>query len=291
MGGSENETSPVSKTQSDDELSLLDLVKFIQRHGVTLLGGALIGGTLGLAVASTLLAQQWEASVLIRVGQIGNASTPIESPAWAMSRLKESEPFENNVLKNLGLSPNTSGSKAGLLRNALNVKIEKPDLLYLSIRGTSREMAEQLASATVEELKDVHAKMAEPTIARWRKELDDVTLELERASREFERLSRLLDMQSNSITDRNLYQAVLASNILFARETELHGFRERKHTLQEQLSPERTFSTSSWGRTEVSEQPVSPKKSRFAAGGLIIGLLMGVLLALWRSRGSVDKKS
>jgi hypothetical protein len=269
MGGSENETSPVSKTQSDDELSLLDLVKFIQRHGVTLLGGALIGGTLGLAVASTL----------------------IESPAWAMSRLKESEPFENNVLKNLGLSPNTSGSKAGLLRNALNVKIEKPDLLYLSIRGTSREMAEQLASATVEELKDVHAKMAEPTIARWRKELDDVTLELERASREFERLSRLLDMQSNSITDRNLYQAVLTSNILFSRETELRGFRERKHTLQEQLSPERTFSTSSWGRTEVSEQPVSPKKSRFAAGGLIIGLLMGVLLALWRSRGSVDKKS
>lgn len=289
MGGSENKISPTGGVRSDDELSLLDLVKFIRRHGIILLGGALTGGALGLAVASTLPAQ-WEASVLIRVGQIGNAGTPIESPAWAMSRLKESESFENNVLKNLGPSPNASGSKAGLLRNALNVKIEKPDLLHLSVRGTSREMAEQLASATIEELKGVHAKMAEPTIARWRKELDDVTLELERASGEFERLSRLLDMQSNSITDRNLYQAVLASNILLSREAELRGFRERKHTLQEQLSPERTFSTSSWGQIKVSEQPVSPKKSRFAAGGLVIGLLMGILLALWRSRVSVDKK-
>jgi uncharacterized protein involved in exopolysaccharide biosynthesis len=73
MSSSENKESS-DGAQSDDELSLLDLVMFVRRHGAILLGGTLIGGVLGLAVAFAL-PTQWEASALIRVGQLGGGGS------------------------------------------------------------------------------------------------------------------------------------------------------------------------------------------------------------------------
>jgi len=83
---------------------------------------------------------------------------------------------------------------------------------------------------------------------------------------------------------------VLASNILITLGVESHKLRDRKRTLQAQLNPVQTYSTASEGRIELLEQPLSPRLSRFVAGGLVIGLLMGLLLSLWRSRESIDKK-
>lgn len=283
MRSSGNEMSSVSGPQSGDELSLLDLMAFFRHHYLALLGGAFIGGALGLVIAF-VVPMQWEASVLLKVGQIGNAGnvgTLIEPAVRVVERVKNRS-FENDVLRRMGVSPN----EAGLLRDGLKVGMEKSELLSLHVRGVSQKAAEQLVSATMAELKEVHAKMAEPTLDRWRKELDEINLELGQVGSESDRLSHLVGGQSSSVSDRTFYLSVLASNILLSRETELRKLRERKRLLQEQLSPERTFPTAAWGGVEVSGQPVFPKKSIFAAVGLIIGLLIGVLLSVLRHTGA-----
>jgi len=72
MNKSEDVVLKVSESLLDDELSLQDLVAFVRRNFYTLLTGLFIGGILGLVIAFSIPAQ-WEATALIRIGQLGNA--------------------------------------------------------------------------------------------------------------------------------------------------------------------------------------------------------------------------
>ena len=56
-----------------------------------------------------------------------------------------------------------------------------------------------------------------------------------------------LDGRTDSLNEKSFSQAALLSNILLAREAELKNSRDRKRVLEEQLSPERTFSTMELG--------------------------------------------
>jgi len=276
MSNSENKVLLADGAKSDDEISLFDLVAFVRRHRFALLGGAVIGGALGVAIAFAMPAQ-WEAVALLRVAQLGGSAL-VEPPPRVVERVMQKS-FGDDAQRRIGVSPDESLPKASLLRNNLKVKVEKSDLVSVRVRGASPDEAARFADAVIAELASVHAKMAEPTLQRWRSEIEDIDMELKRGSREIERLRDSLEKQSRVTQPASIFQAVLASNILLSREIELGTLRERKRALQEQLSPERTFPTASLGRTEVSTRPVFPSKPFFAVSGLAIGLLIGVLLS------------
>lgn len=283
MSSSEKQVLLADGAKFDDELSLLDLGMFVRRHRLALLGGSLIGGALGLAVAFALPAQ-WEAVARLQVAQLG-AGGVVEPPIRVVERVMQRS-FAEDVERRMNVSPEGTNLNANILVGSLKAKIEKSDLVGIRVRGGTPEEAMRFTDAVVAELASVHSKMAEPTIDRWRKELEEVQLELKRANSEAERLSIVLGEQRSSANDNSLYRAVLASNILLAREGNLRTFRERKRALQEQLSPERTFPTSPLGRIEISKQPVFPKKSLFAVAGLVIGLFIGVLYSVVISAGT-----
>jgi hypothetical protein len=287
MNGSENETSPVSKAQSDDELSLLDLVRFVQRHGVIILGGTLIGGALGLTVAFALPAQ-WEASALIQVGQLGG-STPVEPLPKVVARVTQKS-FKDDALKRMGILPSESDPKASLLLSSLKVKIEKADLVGVHVRGTTPDDTVRFVDALFAKLVDIHTKITEPTLQHWRDVVEEIDIESGLLNKEIERLNGSLAKTTGEVSTVNFSQFVLMNNILLTRESEMRGFRERKRALQEQINPERTFPTSLLGRIEVSTQPVFPKKHLFAADGLVIGLFIGVLVSLLKAYVFIDKK-
>lgn len=306
MNGSGNKELLAGGAQSDDELSLLDLVMFVRRHGAILLGGTLIGGVLGLAVAFALPAQ-WEASALILVGQLRGADLVepgadlvgadlVEPPSRVVDRVTQKS-FKDDTLKRMDVSPDESNPKASLLLNSLKVKVEKSGLVGVRVRGATPDEAARFANALIVELISAHTKIAEPTLQHWHDEIEKIDMELirlnseiEGLNSEIEGLNNLLARSAREFSAASLFQAISASNALLDRKTESHKFLERKRTLQEQINPERTFPTSSFGQIEVSAQPVFPKKSIFAASGLVIGLLMAVLLSLSRSHVLVYRK-
>jgi hypothetical protein len=256
---------------------------FIRRNLATLLGGALIGSVLGLAIAF-IQPLEWEAKALIRIGQLGNAGAvgnAIEPSLQTVDRVK-SKSFQNDVLKNLGISTDEDDADAELFRDTLKVKLEKSELINLSLRGKSPDEVKRHMDAVVSELKNIHVKMSEPSINRWHQELEWTEQELKQVSTEAERLAKSLGGQSDSLNDKNFSPAALLSNVLMIREGELHAFQDRKRILEERLSPERTFATNVLGQIEVSPRPVFPKKSLFVMAGLVMGLLLGVLLSILR---------
>ena len=291
MSGSENKISPDIRTQSDDELSLLDLVRFVRRHGVIILGSTLMGGVLGLAVAFSLPAQ-WEASALIRVGQLGrsvSAESTVESLSRVVDRLMQKS-FKGDALKRIGISPNESDPQVDLLLNSLKVRIEKSDLVSVRVRGTTPEDAMRFVDALTMGLVETHTKMMGPTIQRWHDNVDEIDMELLRLNSEIERLSGLLEKLPRGFSAANFSQVLLLNNTLLTSEAESRKLRESRHILQEQLSPEKTFLTSSLNQTEISTRPVFPQKHLFAAAGLVIGLFIGVLVSLLKAYVFVDKK-
>jgi hypothetical protein len=287
MSKSENVALVANNDQFDEGISLLDLGAFIRRNLGTLLGGALIGGVLGLALAF-IPPSEWEAKALVRIGQYGNAGAAgaaIEPPLQVIDRVKYKS-FQNDVLKSLGISTGEDDANAELFRDTLKVKLEKSELINLSLRGRSPDEVKLHMNAVVNELKNIHVRMSGPSINRWKQELESIEQELKQANTQAERLARSLGGQSDSLNDKNFSQAALLSNILIAREGELRSFRDRKRMLEERLSPERTFPTDVLGRIEASQKPVFPKKSLFTVAGLGIGLFLGVLLSMLRSVGS-----
>lgn len=260
MNGSGNKELSAGGAQSDDELSLLDLVMFVRRHGAILLGGTLIGGVLGLAVAFALPAQ-WEASALIRVGQLREADL-VEPPPRVVDRVTQKS-FRDDALKRMDVSPDGSNPKASLLLNSLKVKVEKSGLVGVRVRGTTPDEAARFANALIAELISAHTKIVELTLQSWHGEIEKIDMELiqlnseiEGLNSEIEGLNNLLARSAREFSAASLFLAIRTDNALLVRKMELHKFLERKRTLQEQNNPERIFPTSSFGQIEVSAQPV-----------------------------------
>lgn len=272
----------------NEEITLLEMIKLILNHFYKLVGSAFLGGILGLVIA-VMIPAKWEAGALIRVGQFGSSNgikgSEIEPTLQVVDRIK-SKSFQNDVLKNLGISTDESDDEANDFRDALKVKLEKSDLIALSIRCDSPEKAKKNLSAVIAEVKQAHKQLLTPTLDRLNLELASIEQDLKKASAESERLVKSLDGRTDSLNDKSFSQAALLSNILLTRESELRNLRERKREIEDILSPERTFVTREIGRIEVADKPAFPKKSLFSIFGSFIGLLLTVLWILLNSDSS-----
>ena len=238
-----------------------------------------VGVGLALAIVLTI-SPQWEANVLVRIGQFGNTGNTVEPTLQVVDRIK-SQSFQNGVLLSLGLPTDKDNSKVKLFRDKLKVKLEKSELIALTLRAESAEDANLQLTAVTNQLRSIHEKILEPAVQRWRQELALLDLQLQQSKDEMIRLKTRLNA-SLTTNEKNFPQFALISNVLITREAELRGFIDTKQTLEDRLSSERTFSTQVQGRVEVSESPVFPNKRLFLMVGFMLGLVLGVLIALMK---------
>ena len=277
-----------NETELADEFDLSDVINFIRRNFICLLSGALLGLAIGgLLVA--LLPKQFEATALVKIGEIANVNgagvatgSTIEPSLQVVDRIK-SRSFQDDVLNTLKISTDDDDSAlVKQFRNSLKIKLEKSELISLSVNANSRAQANALMQGVVNQLNTVHYKMSYPTIARLKLELDSVNNEIKLADEEVKQYSKVLEMQSEKITDMKFSQTVMLSNIRMSKAQEYRNFRDNKRMLEERLSPERTFLTHMLGRIEVSKTAVFPKYSIFMVAGLFLGLFASLLYILVR---------
>ncbi len=255
---------------------------------------------LGIASACTLLAiasvwiasPKWEAIAVIQIGQVGQTGIGqgpqlIEPPVRAIERMKMKS-FEDDVLADLKIPIEDSNPVAGQFRNTLSLRVlGTTDLIQVRIRAPSREQAQIWVNAVVNRLKDVHERLAQPTIDRLHKQQAELKKQMQIIEDERTNLLRIASKSSETSSDSRFSANLLLSNLLLQKNAELRDFEIRRLAAEEQLAPVRTYPTSLIDRAYVPEKPASPKKlltlMLAAAFGLILGITISLMRHYWHS--------
>jgi capsular polysaccharide biosynthesis protein len=287
----------VSETErfEQDEISARDLWRVLtnQKKWVT---GIPIVCVLLASVGLSLSKPKWEATAVIQIGQVGQSgvgqgSQLIEPPVRAIERMKMKS-FEDDVLTRLKISPEDGDPIASLFRNSLSLKaLGTTDLIQVKIRAHSREQAQSWANAVVDRLKDVHERLAQPTIDRLRKQQAELKKQMLIIEEERSSLLRIVSKSSETSGDSRFSANLLLSNLLLQKNAELRDFEMRRLAADEQLTSVRTYPTSLIDRIYVPEKPASPKKLLTITLAAVLGLILGIIVAFvrnyWLSSASV----
>ncbi|MFC4518876.1 Wzz/FepE/Etk N-terminal domain-containing protein [Cupriavidus pinatubonensis] len=268
-------------------MSFEDGLNFLRRHFGKIICAGVVGAGIGLGL-TFVIPKQWEATAILQVGQIASENatpTQIETTARAVERLKL-EQFEDRVIVALGLPLEAGESRsADLIRNSSKILLlRNADLIQISTRGNSPDEAKRFAQAYCEELINAHAALAKPSLDKLKADLADVQSSLATEESRRTQLSTLLNASNRAGVVGKFSENVLLNDIVSDNDKQLRQLRLHKNSVEEKLSPERTFNTRILGVVDVTRRAVYPKKVIFAIAGLMVGLFLALVIGLWRDR-------
>ncbi|AXV70196.1 chain-length determining protein [Ralstonia solanacearum] len=259
--------------------------QFAQRHAKKLVAGGMAGAALAIGLA-LVLPKQWEASVVIQVGQITNeampgtplpAPTPVETVGRAVERLQLPQ-FEDLVLRKLGLPLEVNeNASTDLIRRSLKaVQLKNADLIEVTVRGFSQADAQRYTQAFSDALIGAHAVIAKPSLDKINANMAEVRQQISAEEARKGELSALMRARDQAKSEVKFSESVLLASIVAENDKQLQGLRQREINIREQLNPERTFNTRLFDAVHVSRRHVFPSGLLFAAGGLVLGLLVAI---------------
>lgn len=231
---------------------------------------------------------QWEATAWVQIGQVGAAPPGQDPKAEPLQRVLERlqlVPFQEDVVKSVGLSPDTR--EAHLYRKSL--KLEPlpyaGPLIKMTLRAYSPQQAGQLATATVAQLQTIHQHIEAVPLARAYARLDEVQKELKNALADRDRLQQAAAPSGNKddAGSKNAQGAVVASALLSSKNEEIHTLQQTKSDLADRLSATYTYDTSLMWPVYVPDRQAFPNPVLMWAVGLVFGLFLGTLAAIARN--------
>lgn len=278
-------------TLRGDGLTAGEGVDFALRHKYKLIGLPLLGAIIGVLIAFTV-PKQWQARTILQVGQLFYSTqndqpqlAVIEPTARAVERVRL-EQFQDAVLKRLNLPVTANTNRdTDLLRATASARlIRNAELLEISVRGTSPEMAQRIIQAYQDELVLEHSRLAEPSLQRIAAETAQVARDVDEAEKRRKSLRSLADERAKEGVRGQFSESVLLNQLIDRNDSELRDLKRRASYLREQASPERTFNTRPMGGIEVSKRAVWPRKLNFLIIGGAMGFAIGLVWSLLRER-------
>jgi hypothetical protein len=260
-------------SQSEDEISLLDILRFLKGAYKPIL----IFGVLGIALSIAYLAitpKQYEATAQIVMAQLGTTNnTPnplgvnIEEPALLVSRMSLPTSLTPQTIAACGLA-DISNSGAAL---ATGIKLAPAkgvaNVVELKTFGPSQEVALTCANAIFELIKTTQSQILMPYIEESKIKLAD----------DEARLAKAKDL----VVRADKSGSVMSAAYLSTRD-EIRYLLDEITALKNVVTSNQNRMTHLVAPIYASDLPISPKKRMALAGGLFGGLFLGLLIALAR---------
>jgi hypothetical protein len=264
-----------------DEIYLIDLWRTLFREWKWF--AAVLIVTLACTYAFThTVKRQWEATAWILIGQVGQAPPDQDRKIEPLQRVLERlqlVTFENEVLKSVGLSPDSP--EAQLYRGS--IKLDPlpyaGPIVRLNVRAYSPLQARQLATATVTQLQAVHKQLEVVPLKLVRARLDEIQADLQSALADREQLQKVLAPDNKG----DAGSKSLASVMLAGKNEEIHKLQETRSDLVDRLSPTSTYETSLAWPVYVPNRQAFPNSPLMAGIGLLLGIVLGLFAATARS--------
>lgn len=260
-------------SQSEDEISLPDILSFLKSAWKTITIFGLIGIVLSIAYL-VIIPKQYEAVAQIVMAQIGAANNNvnplgvnIEEPALLVSRMSLPTSFTPQTTAACGLA-DISNSGATL---AKGIKLAPAkgvaSLVELKTFGPSQEAALSCANAIFELIKTTQSQILMPYIEEAKIKLADDEVRLAKAS----------DLVARADKSGSVMGAVYLST-----RDEIRYLLDEITALKNVVTSNQNRMTHLVAPIYASDLPISPKKRMALAGGLFGGLFLGLLIALAR---------
>jgi hypothetical protein len=253
-----------------------------------------LGAACGWFAAAAFGSPTWEASGLIRVGQVGTAAGPqlIEPLPTSVSRMRNLA-FPELVLDHLGLPRQSAGGSDESARFLTSFRVLNPrgsDLLAVKVGAANPERAEEMISAVVEVLARTHAQIGEVLLEPLRAQARMLERELEHAAEERDaliRTSRETLIRTHRLagppgTAEQLAESILLGSLLRMRDSDIRRLRDLKAFVDDQLSPIRTFPTALLADSRVVVRRIPPERGRGAMIGAALGAVLGAAVFGYR---------
>lgn len=257
----------------------------LKRHTVLFAACGLIGATIAVGIAF-MLPKQWPATLLFQIGQIGSSGNLLVDPNNVLQRIKFPS-FVVQVLQsqNLPIDESTN-ERSSLIKKSLTANLAKGgNLVELTVRGHSPEEANANLTAAFQVLQMEHAQLLIPSITKLKKNLADATASLKKMEDERTAiLDPIKKANSAGTIERKFSESILLVSMLKSNEAETRTFRDQITSLEEQLSPYRTFNTKIITSIFVPKNAIFPKKSIATVLGLFLGLLVAGIWAFVRDK-------
>ena len=264
---------PLLDLNGDQEISIIDILRFLKSARKTIAIAGLAGLVLSIAYLA-ITPKQYEAVAQIVMAQIGAANNNInplginiEEPALLVSRMSLPTSFTPQTIAACRLedvnNPELTLAKSIKLAPAKGVA----NVVELKTFGPSQDVALSCANAIFELIKTTQSLILMPYIEEAKIKLADDEVRLAKAKELVARADK-----SGS---------VMSAAYLSTRD-EIRYLLDEITDLKNVVASNQNRITHLVAPIYASDLPISPKKRIALAGGLFGGLFLGLLIALAR---------
>lgn len=262
-----------------DEINLFDLVEILKNEWKIWVGTTLIGSVFA-SLLVLILPPKYEASAIVRVGQVGQVgqgitgATMIEALPDVVERI-QSPAFRRAVADKL-LGKNAGQEEVaqvmGRLKASPSKVLKGTNLVEINATGQTPDEALKTAQAILDNLMERHSPLFDQAVEQLKTRLTESTQYL--AAFEKDQLAGVVATQGQGAAFIQLAQ--LAESSRYA------SLRTQQLAIENALLPLNTRPTQAVEAISVSDHPVSPKKPLILMIGVFAGGLVGVLLVFVR---------
>ena len=266
---------------SEDEISLLDIVRFFIDNASWIAASTLLGGLLGLGFGFWA-PKQYEATMNIQMAMVVN--TPVETPAVLLEKIKLPLYFSPIAWKACDTDGDQTPSRS--LAKKLNPVLNKQaPLIGFSYRDVSPMAAQQCLEAVLADIREKQNLLAQPVIQQKKNLLETLKAKLLAA----EQVTKYLETQKQSFQfkDERFSANALVLATSLSKENEVKDLRSAISELDISLSKPQTQETYLAAPIYGSQQAVFPNKGLSLVISLLLGFFLGLLSIgvrhVWRS--------
>ena len=240
----------------------------------------LLFGGFGIAVLTFLVlylttTPKWEASGTIRIGQASllvadRIRVQLLAPAEMAMQVMRQPSFAQEVLRAEALD-------FSAVQYTFRVRMLNSGHIEIKTSAPSSEQAVRYLEGIVKNLKLDHDKLFDQHLSALREELKRINTLLSANQDIQERSKAFLESEwkgTPSLSD------LLLLNILTLQAQSANQLTAEKVRLNEGIAPLNTYPTDFFGKTTVSDKPVSPNKLLLAISSLFIGFFAAFAILL-----------
>jgi LPS O-antigen subunit length determinant protein (WzzB/FepE family) len=265
-----------------DEIYLIDLWRIFGRERRWFVGVLVVVLACTYAFVH-MVKPQWEATAWIQVGQVGQVPTDqdpkIVEPLMRVVERLQLVPFKNDVLKSIGFG--SDSPEARLYRKSLKLE-PMPyagQLIRMTVRAPSPQLARQFANATVARLQAVHQRLEELPLQSARARLEQVQADLRDAVID---RSRLLQASGSENREDSASKS-MAAVLLASKNEDIRSLQKTRNDLIDHLGPTYTYETSLPWPVYVPKQQAFPNHALMWGIGLLLGVFLAAFAATTRN--------